>query len=68
MVKTSPSNEGCAGSIPGQGTKLPHTLRPKYQNIQQNQYCNKFNKGFKNGPHKKRILKMNHGGNVRWCT
>ena len=36
VVKTSPSNAGHAGSIPGQGTKIPHTLRPKYQNIKQN--------------------------------
>ena len=24
MVKTSPSNAGGAGSIPGQGAKIPH--------------------------------------------
>ena len=46
--KTSPFN---AGPIPGQGTKIPHTLPPKNQNIKQKQYCNKFNKDFKNGPH-----------------
>ena len=41
------------GSIPGQGAKIPHALRPKSQNIEQKQYCNKFNKDFKNGPHQK---------------
>ena len=50
--KTSPFN---AGPIPGQGTKTPHTLPPKNQNIKQKQYCNKFNKDFKNGPHQKNL-------------
>ena len=49
-VKTSPSKTGGVGSIPGQGIKIPHALRPKNQNIKQKQYCNKFNKDFKNGP------------------
>ena len=43
VVKTSPSNAGRAGSIPGQGAKIPHASRPKNQNIKQKQYCNKFN-------------------------
>ena len=51
MVKTSPSNAGATGSIPGQRAKIPHALRPKHQNIKEKEYCNKFNKGFKNGPH-----------------
>ena len=29
VVKTSPSNEGGAGSIPGQGAKIPHASWPK---------------------------------------
>ena len=29
MVKTSPSNAGGEGSIPGQETKIPHASRPK---------------------------------------
>ena len=58
MVKTSPFNAGCAGSIPGWGANIPHDSRPKNQNIKQKQYCNKFNKDLKNGPHqKKKILK-----------
>ena len=36
-------------SILGQGAKTPHALRPKKQNMEQKQYCNKFNKGFENG-------------------
>ena len=51
MVKTSPSDAEGAGSIPGLGTKIPHASWPKNQNIKQKQYCNKFNKDFKNGPH-----------------
>ena len=47
VVKTLLSNAGGASSIPGQGTSL-HASRSKNQNIKQNQYCNKFNKNFKN--------------------
>ena len=49
VVKTSPSNAGNAGSIPGQGAKIPQVSWPKNQNIKQKQYCNKFN-----GPHQKK--------------
>ena len=49
MVKTLPSNAGGAGSIPGQEAEIPHASWPKNQNIKQKQYCNKFNKDFKNG-------------------
>ena len=56
VVKTSPSNAGGASSIPGRGAKIPHATQPKHQNIKkkQKQYCNKFNKDFKNGPHQKK--------------
>ena len=57
VVKTPPFNAGGAGSIPGQGVNTPHTLWPKNQNLKQKQYCNKFNKDFKNGPHQKKIFK-----------
>ena len=57
MVKTLSSNAEGVGSIPGQGAKIPHASWPKNQNIKQKQYCNKFNKDFKNGPHKKKSLK-----------
>ena len=33
VVKTSPSNAGGAGSIPGRGAKIPHALWPKNQSI-----------------------------------
>ena len=55
VVKTLPFNAGGAGSVLGQGAKIPHALQPKKQNIKQKQYCNKFNKVFKNGPHQKKI-------------
>ena len=51
MVKTSLSSAGVAGSIPGWGAKIPHALWSKNQNTKQKQYCNKFNKDVKNGPH-----------------
>ena len=57
VVKILPSNAGGAGSIPGQGAKFTHALWSKNQNIKQKQYCNKFNKNFKNGPHQKKSKK-----------
>ena len=56
VVKILPSNAGSTGSIPGRGAKFTHALWSKKRNIKQKQYCNKFNKNFKNGPHQK-ILK-----------
>ena len=41
MVKTSPSNAGVAGSIPGWGTKIPHASQPKNQNIKNKKTKNK---------------------------
>ena len=50
--------------MPGWRAKIPQASwlksRPKNQNIkqnQQNQYRNKFNKDFKNGPHQKNLKK-----------
>ena len=57
LVETSSSNAGGLGSIPGQGVKIPHSSWPKKQNIKQKQYCNKFNKDFKNNPHQKKKKK-----------
>ena len=51
MVTTSPSNAGSADSIPGLGAKIPCTQNAKCKT---EQYCNKFNKDFKNGPHQKK--------------
>ena len=56
VVKTSLSNEGGYTLILGQGAKILHVLWTKIQNIKQKQYCNKFNKDFKNGPLKKNSL------------
>ena len=41
---------GGVGSIPSQGTKIPHALWLAKQNIKQNAYCNRFSKDFKNDP------------------
>ena len=52
VVKTSLSNAGVAGSIPGWGPKIPHVLGlKKTHNIKQKQYCNRFNEDFKNSLH-----------------
>ena len=67
VVKASPSNAGGAGLIPGRGAKIPHALWPKNQNIKQKQYCNKFNKDFKNGPHQKNLKKERKKENASLC-
>ena len=63
LVGTLPSGAGGVGSIPGPGAKIPHpgakiphASWPKNQGIEQRQYCNKFYKDFKNGPHQKKNL------------
>ena len=48
MAKALPSSVRDAGSIPGQGAKVPHASWPIKQNIRQDQHCNKFSKDFKN--------------------
>ena len=58
VVKNSPSNAVGAGLIPGQGAKIPYASRPKSQKKKQKEYCNKFNKDFKNGPHQKKKKKI----------
>ena len=58
MVNPSPSNAGGAGSFPGW-----YASPPKNQNIKEKQYCNKFNKDFKNGPHQKKFFKKEKKGN-----
>ena len=37
----------------------------KNQNIKREQYCNKFNKAFKNGPHQKKFLKKKIKSRIR---
>ena len=54
----SPSDAGGEGSIPGGGAGIPHASRPKKKkkttkNIEQKQYCVKFNGDVKDGPHQK---------------
>ena len=44
MVKTSLSNAGGVGSIPGQGAKILHASWQKNQNIKQKQYCDRCHK------------------------
>ena len=51
---SSPSSAEGVGSIPGQGTKIPCASWPQNQNIKQKQCYNKFNKDFRNDPHKKK--------------
>ena len=48
---TSPSSAVEASLIPGWGAKISHASQPKNQNLKQKEYCNKFNKGLKNGSH-----------------
>ena len=50
-LKTLPSTVGGTCLIPGWEAKIPDASQPKHQNIKQKQYCNTFNKDFKNGPH-----------------
>ena len=50
VVKTSPSNAGGAGSIPGEGAKIPHAsygIKPKHKTEAN---CNKLNRYFKIWP------------------
>ena len=64
MVKISPSNAGSVGLIPAQGAGIPHACgQKKNQNVKQRQYCNKFNKGFKNGPNQKKKALNIYGQN-----
>ena len=48
VVKALPSNARGTDSNPGQGAKIPHASWP----VKQDQHCNRFNKDFKNYPHK----------------
>ena len=58
VVRTLPSDAEGAGSTSSQGTRIPHALWPKPQNVKQKQCCNKFNKIFKMVHIKKKSLKM----------
>ena len=57
MVSTLPFNALGVCLIPDWGAKIPHALQLKDHSLKQKQYCNKFNKDFKNDPHQKKSLK-----------
>ena len=48
VVDTLPCKAGDEGLIPGCRTKIPLCLEAKKSKHKQKQYCNKFNKEFKN--------------------
>ena len=48
VVDTLPCKAGDEGLIPGCRTKIPLCLEAKKSKHKQKQYCNKFNKDFKN--------------------
>ena len=54
VVKTLPSSAGSAGLILVGKLSAPRASWPKIQYVKQKQYCNKFNKEFNYGPHKKK--------------
>ena len=58
VVKTLPLSAGGVGLTLGQWPKITHAFQPKKQNIKQKQYCNKFNKAFKNDTHTKDLKKQ----------
>ena len=64
MVKTSPSNAGDAGLIPGRGAQIPHASWPKNKKVKHKQCGNKFNEHCKNGPHQ--TSKMWHKWTQLW--
>ena len=43
--------QGMRVRIPGWEARTPHVSWAKNQNIKQKQYCNRFSRDFKNGPH-----------------
>ena len=61
MVKASPSSASIAGLIPGWKLRS-HLLATKNPKHKQNEYCNKFNKGFQ------RNLKKNKKGHSEDMT
>lgn len=46
-IMTLPSNVAGAGSIPGQGVKIPHALGPKILNVKYKQYVTNSIKSLK---------------------
>ena len=56
VVKTLPSSAGGAGLNPHQGTKIPHALWTKKQNVKKKQYCNKFDRDFEKKKYPQNIV------------
>ena len=52
------------GLISGLGAKIPPLSQPENQYIKQKQYCNKFNKDFKNDTHAKKGGRVYKGNTV----
>ena len=64
MVRALPSNVEGEGLISGSGANIKKKKKnPEHK--QQKQYCNKFNKGFTNGPHQKKDLKKKNKAQSR---
>ena len=57
VVNTLPFSSGDVSLILDQ--RIPQPQDQKAKSIKWKQYCNKFNKTFRNSPHKKKILKKN---------
>lgn len=56
-VKTLPPSAGVWGRMPVRKLRSPVTRGQNTKYEQQKSYCNRFNKGFRNGTHQKKILK-----------
>ena len=59
VVKTLPSNVRVVGLTPSQEAKITPNSQWKNQDIEQKQYCNKFNKDFTT-THIKKPFKKSH--------
>ena len=57
VVKTSPSDVGRVGLIPGRGTKILHITWPRHQTIKQKPCCNKFKEDLKTVHNRKKKKK-----------
>ena len=60
VVKTWPSNAEGVCSLPGWGAKTPHASKPKKPRVKTKAIVVTNLIDFRNGPHKKKILKKTH--------
>ena len=58
VVKTLSSNAGVVSLIPGLEAKIQHASREKNPKQRTETNYNKFSKDFKNGPHQKKLYKI----------